>query len=315
MLSIFLIESLVIFRTFKMSNTNLSFRQALGTYFFGCLGSNITPMKSGHFPLKFYYFSRNKVSFEKSLGIICLNQIIYSSTTIFTYFLLFIFCAVKNTSIVVLNITVYLKYIALIGLVFNIGTMTLVLLMSFNKKFHSLIIRLCAWFLFKFKKITSKEEYAESQREKMLIYKNQILYFVKHFYKFLPSILMYFVFLLLICGTPYVIYLFLTNSTFNISDYLFFFSLNQTMSYITNVIPVPGGTGVAEITFLTIFGLVYPENLIGTGMVIWRVFTYYMPTLIAFLVFVIFMVKKRNEERISLKETEKTPNPQEPPSN
>ena len=293
----YIIEIVIIYRSNKMANIGLTFGQTAEAYFFGNLGSNVTPSKAGHFPFMFYYFSRKNIPFDKSLSLVCLNQIIYSTTTIVLYLALFIYTAVKNTYIVVLNITVFLKFIALVGLLFNVATISLVFAMSFSKKFHKLIINICAWFLLKFKKINSKEEYEEEQVEKMLIYKSQIIYFLKHFHKFLLSIFIYVIMLFLLCGMPYTIYLFLTGSTFSVSDYLFFFSLNQTMAYITNVIPVPGGTGVAEFSFLTIFAVVFPENLIGTALVIWRFFSYYVQIIIAFIVFISFMCRNRNRHK------------------
>lgn len=301
MTAFILIDSTIIYRTTKMAKINLNYGKCVEAYLFGNLGSAITPMKIGHFPLMFYYFSRNKISFDNSLKIICLNQIVYSTTTIILYFVIFLLCAINNTIITVLNITIHLKYIALIGFIFNIFAISLVLAMSYSKKFHSLIINICSWFLIKFKKITSKEEYKNEQMQKMSVYKQQIGFFLKHFHKFLPSIAIYFIYMFLLWGIPYVIYLFLTGSTFNLNDYLFFFSLNQTMSYISNIIPIPGGTGVAEFTFLTLYSVVFPENLIGAGMIIWRIFSYYLPFIIAFIIFIIFMCRKRKSNVVSQK--------------
>lgn len=293
----YLIEIIIIYRSNKMANIGLNFGQTSEAYFFGNLGSNVTPMKAGHFPFMFYYYARQGIQFNKSLSLVCLNQIIYSTTTTTLYLALFVYTSIKNTFIVVLNITVFLKYIALIGLLFNIGTLALVFAMSFSKKFHKLIIRISSWFLLKFKKIESKEVYEEEQSQKMQIYKEQITYFLKHFYKFLPSILLYTVMLISLCGLPYYIYLLLSNSAFSIAEYLFFFSLNQTMAYITNVIPIPGSTGVAEFTFLTIFSIVIPENILGISMIIWRFFSYYVQIIIAFIVFISFMLRNRNKNR------------------
>lgn len=295
-----LLRSFVFRTSFKNTNTNLGYGSAISAYMFGTLGSGITPFKIGHFPFMFYYYGKRKVQFEQSLGIMCMNQIIYALTTIFTYFTIMILCIIKKTSIVIQGTTLNLWFFAMIGFLFNLGTLILVLLMTYSKAFHKAIVKCLSFFLFKFKKISSREAYEEEHALKMKIYKEQVNFVIKHLHKFLLTFLCFFIYIILYYTVPYIIYLFMTKSAFTLSDFLFFFSLSQAMTYITNVIPVPGGTGVAEFSFLAIFGIVFPENMVGSAMIVWRVATHYIPLVISFIIFIATMIIYKKRDTASL---------------
>ncbi len=299
-----LLRSVVFYTSFKNTDSGLGYGSAICAYMFGTLGSGVTPFKIGHFPFMFYYYGKRKVPFEKSLGIICMNQIIYSLTTIFTYLLVMVVCLAKKTTIVVQETTIHIWIFALIGFLFNLGTLILVLLMTYIKKFHSAVVKCLSFFLFKFKKISSREEYESEHTIKMQIYKEQINFVLKHLHKFILTFLSFFVYIILYYTLPYIIYLFMTKATFSLSDLVFFFALSQAMTYITNVIPVPGGTGVAEFSFLVIFGLVFAENMVGAAMIVWRVSTFYIPILISFIIFIATMIKYKKKADIANIKTE-----------
>ncbi len=290
-----LFHSYVYYNSGKAVGENLSFVKSTNAYMLGFMGSGITPLKSGHFPFIFYYYSKQKVPFEKSLSIVCTNQIVFSLTTVITYFIIMILCLVNKTAIIVGDTTIYLWLAALAGFVFNIGSLLLVVLLAYCSPFHNFAIKTCSKILYKLKKIDSREDYENEHKQKIQTYKAQIDYVFKHLYKFILPILSFFLFLIFISSIPYVIYLFFSGAGFNINDFLLFFSLNQAMTYITNVIPVPGGTGVAEFSFLTIFAGVFTESTIGSAMIIWRVCTYYLPILISFLIFIGVMIKNRTK--------------------
>ncbi len=301
---IFIIFISMLFQCYIYHNSNLvadaglTFSQSANSYFMGFLGSGITPLKSGHYPFIFYYNAKRNVSFEKSLSIVCLNQIVFSITTIITYLIIMIMCLAKHTIIVISGTEINLWLAALAGFLFNLGALLLVILMTYCKPFHKLIVKICSFFLFKFKKIENREIYEIEHSRKMEIYKKQIDYIFKHLYKFLLPILAFFLYLIFYCSVPYIIHLFFTNGTFNLSSYLFFFSLNQAMTYITNIIPVPGGTGVAEFSFIAIFGTVFSESTVGAAMIIWRLLTYFIPIIATFILFIIIMITSRPKHRL-----------------
>lgn len=50
------------------------------------------------------------------------------------------------------------------------------------------------------------------------------------------------------------------------------------MLMITSFIPLPGGSGGAEAGFYLFFGMFFPQSgVIAIAILIWRIFTFYMP--------------------------------------
>lgn len=294
-----LFHSFVYYSSNKVSEANLSFSQSTNAYLMGQFGSSITPLKSGHFPFIFYYYAKKKVPFEKSLSIVCLNQIVFSITTIITYLVIMITCLIKHTIITISGTEINLWPAALAGFLFNLVALLLVILMVYCKPFHKLIVKFSSFVLFKLKKISSRQEYESDHTQKMEVYKKQIDYIFKHLYKFILPILSFFLYIIFYCSIPYIIYLNFTNSTFMLNDYLFFFSLNQAMTYITNIIPLPGGTGVAEFSFITIFGTVFADSMVGAAMIIWRILTYYSLIIIEFIIFLAIMTTSKSKKQNS----------------
>ena len=52
--------------------------------------------------------------------------------------------------------------------------------------------------------------------------------------------------------------------------------LYNACELITMFIPLPGGSGVAELSFTTLFFAMFPETYIFWAMIFFRVFTYYI---------------------------------------
>ena len=44
----------------------------------------------------------------------------------------------------------------------------------------------------------------------------------------------------------------------------------------SSIIPIPGGSGMNEISFTVIFGSIFPEGTVFWGLLVWRFMTYYL---------------------------------------
>ena len=82
----------------------------------------------------------------------------------------------------------------------------------------------------------------------------------------------------------YFSYLLISGKIFEIGDLYTFFMLNLACSYITNVIPLPGGVGGAELVFTAIYTPVIGQ-LVGQTLILWRVSTYYIVVFIELVIF------------------------------
>jgi uncharacterized protein (TIRG00374 family) len=56
--------------------------------------------------------------------------------------------------------------------------------------------------------------------------------------------------------------------------------LQTVFFFILSSVPIPGGSGVAEIGFASIFTHMVPGSLLGVYVSLWRLFTYYLMLLV-----------------------------------
>jgi uncharacterized membrane protein YbhN (UPF0104 family) len=102
--------------------------------------------------------------------------------------------------------------------------------------------------------------------------------------------------MLLSFGLPYIIYLMITKTSFKIEDYMYSFLLCQASSYVTNIIPSPGGIGTAEFSFLTVFQAFMGEA-VNLAVILFRSTTFLLLVIIDFIFFTIFLIKNTLERK------------------
>ena len=108
----------------------------------------------------------------------------------------------------------------------------------------------------------------------------------------------------LLNGFPYITYVLISNVGFSFSDFFFYVMLFQAMSYVTNILPVPGGMIAVEFSFLTVFEP-YMGQFVNISLLIYRFFTFILLIVydfIIFLVFQIFLIKKDKDKLNAVKE-------------
>lgn len=64
------------------------------------------------------------------------------------------------------------------------------------------------------------------------------------------------------------------------ADILFMVCAAAFVLNFTSFVPLPGAAAGAEIGFYTVFGLFFPESLLPFAVLLWRVFTFYLPVLV-----------------------------------
>ena len=165
---------------------------------------------------------------------------------------------------------------------------------------HNLLLKILAWLMFKIKKIDNKEIYYEEKKKKMETIRQQIRQFLKNYKEFLVLFVLYVVKGLFFGGLPYVIYLLVSKDSFNLQMWLYTIVLGRLITYITNLIPIPGASGAAEVVFIAIFSLIFsPSSLLTSIMLMWRIFSYFINIIVGFIVFIILInIKRKKEETI-----------------
>ena len=269
-----LLYSLVNYLTVRQSLPDYKFYVAFSDIVFGRLGSDITPLKSGHFPLRLYYLSKFGYSFYDGLLSVTKTQIVASFSSVINYAVLFVVLFFSKTVITVNSYEVSLYLVVGVGLFFHIGSLFLVMALAFIKPFQSFCINFVARLRFRNREL-EREEFSKNQILKYSIYKEQIKLMLKdflHMYIFSSAI--------------YVSYLLTSSSPFDFSSFISFYLLTLAISYISNVIPIPGGNGSSEALFVVVFPiLISSQSLLGSTLLLWRLSTYYLPVVFGLFVF------------------------------
>lgn len=289
----FCIVSLIDFLVYRKFSKRMNYGRCFVNTLCGNLGSNVTPFRSAHFPMMLYYQSRVGIPLTTSAVALIKCQIIYSITSIIVYMVVAIVLAIMNVTIVFYNVTVALWLVACVGLAFHGAVFVIVVLLAFSKRVQRSFINSTTSIYKKFSKKFNAQEYRAETLAQLEIYREQLLEIIKRAHRYLPHCLMYVVYLILQGSIQYFAYLLLTNAHFDISMLAKFYTLNLTSTYITNVIPLPGGTGTAEVLFSMVFVSVIPDVMMGATIILWRVATYYVPIIIEFIVFTIACIKKK----------------------
>lgn len=62
-------------------------------------------------------------------------------------------------------------------------------------------------------------------------------------------------------------------------------ALQAVFTFLISMVPIPGGSGLAELGFAQVFSHLLPPSLVGVFVSLWRVITYYLPLLVGALSF------------------------------
>ena len=281
----------------KKSLVNFTFLNALTDVVFGRLGSDITPYKSGHFPLRIYSYISNNFSFYEGLSGVTRTQIVVSFSSVVNYLILFFILLANKRSVNLEGVNVGLHLVVGVGALFHVGSIVLSMLLAFVKPFQKFCINLVASIRFR-KNEEKREEFIGEQVVKYQVYKEQVILLLKEFYKYILPMLTYALYLYLITSFIYLSYLLLSKEIFSFDGFIKFYLLSLCLTYISNVIPIPGGNGSSEGLFVLLFPLLIGENLLVGTLMLWRISCYYLPVLFGGIFFLLVSLIKKRHKRI-----------------
>lgn len=277
----------------------------------GNLGSNVTPYKSAHFPLMAYYRYTAGIKASEAVTGLIKCQIVYSITSFAVYLVLLVALLFAGSRIVFEGVSVPLWAVVAVGFTFHSAVLAAILVLSFCVPLQKRVLKLWGRLLLKLKKIDSEEEYLARKEEWFAAYRTEISYILKNFAKYLLPCFVYAVFMLVSGSVQYCAWLVFTGNAFSAGDMFAFYTLCLASAYVTNIVPVPGGVGTAEVLFSLVYSVVIPDPVIGSVLVLWRVGSYYIVTVLEAIIVptVLFVNRRKYGERAS-DGSEKTENPE-----
>ena len=282
----YLLLSLIDWFIYKSMTNKMTYPKCFVNTMSGQLGSSATPYKIGHFPLMLYYQHHQGVELSHTLTCVIKCQVIYSITSIFLYTIVVITLGALGLTINFNGTVVALWLVVSLGLIFHVAVFVGIILLSFIKPLQEKFLCICGKVLVKLKKANTWQEYADKKRVKFQIYREQIADVFLHIHKNLHTMGLYLVYMLLSGSLQYISYLLISGASFDFGTALTFYVLNLASAYITNIVPIPGGAGTAEILFSMVFTTVIADAFIGSTLILWRTSTFYMAIVFELIVFV-----------------------------
>lgn len=297
------LNALINFLCVRFSIKNWNYPSAFSELIYGRLGSEITPLKSGHFPFRALYFNQRGYSLYEAMTAFTECQIIASVASIINYSVIFVITLTANATLTVGETAVGLWLIVLVGLAFHVGALSLFLILAFVKPLQIFFINLCLKITARKKSEEEKRKFFEEQTQKYEIYRERIITMLKAPQRYFIPLFLYVADMFLSASLIYVSFLSISGASFSLNDFFLFYISALCATYITNIVPLPGGSGSSEAAFVLVFSNIIGSNLAGSVLITWRLGSFYLPVAIEAVFFACVTVlnakklKSNEEER------------------
>lgn len=267
----------------KNIKTSRIFRLNVITQFF----NGITPSSSGGQPYQIYALKKEGLTIVDSTNVSIQTFVCYQFALVFLG-LIAILC---NKIFHLFNQMNFLKILVVLGFLVNTLVAVFLFLITITKNFNKKIINFIIKIGVKLKIIKDKEKISkklndsidEFQEGTYLLLKDKKTLFIAILYQLFGLISFYSIPLALLCGMG-------------------IYDINLGISIITTAyimvsgsfIPLPGGTGGLEYSFISFFGNFITGSKLTALMIIWRFITYYLGMIIGGVMLNIGKKEKEN---------------------
>ena len=291
-------------RKYKDINSFDLFCIAGSEYFF----NGITPFSSGGQPFQAYALKQKNVKFSDSTSILLLNFLAYQ----------IVMNLISLVSVIVFYPTLSkevpnFSWLVFIGFSINIVVMIILVLLGTTKFMGKAIIGLVDLFA----KIKFLKKLLVSKRDVVVTYINDMQTAFKEIGKSKGawSVAALSKLLSLVCYYSIPFFGFLAiNINMGWDNFFYVCAVTSFALTLAIWVPTPGASGGAELAFTTLFvgmaalntGIKNPtgdidiaKNLALSGMLIWRLFTYYLLMLLGFIMYLIFDKRDRKAQKLN----------------
>lgn len=242
---------------------------------------NITPMATGGQPFQVFYLNRRGLPASSATSI-PLAKYLYNQIV----FIVFVLVVLILASGLITTMTPLITTLCVIGLILNAAVIVLILFLSTSKK-------LGPGFAIGILKLLNKMKIIKDYRRTYVKVMKMVREYVDTSRVFMSNIWIVLseVFLSILCfllqySLPFLIYLGF-GGPFDISIWLEIVALTIICDLAVSFVPVPGGAGMAELSFSTLFASLFTfttGSVAGWAVLLWRILTYYIYLLQGILV-------------------------------
>lgn len=279
-------EGVAMKRIFKAMNIEVSsannFVYSAIDYYF-CA---VTPSATGGQPMVAYYMAKDKISVTHSSLTLLINTALFK-IVLLTLSIVAVFVCHEFVFSHPLIIVLYF-----LGFVINIGLILLCFMTAFKRNWvekagKKLIMLLVKLHLIKNPLTTVKKfkiKMDEYEAGAKLIKQNPKQFVIALLYNFIQRIAFF--------SISFFVYISFFKSYPEIKGFSYFdlVAIQVLVALCVDSLPLPGGVGISEYLYIILLGTVYQRNgvdILGSAMILTRVFNFYVPLIVTGIIVVI----------------------------
>lgn len=268
--SYWFLKSIVIYRSVGYFKKDYTMRDAVHLTFVTQFFNAVTPFSSGGQPFQVYTLKKKGLTIPEATNVIIQDFIVYQIALV----LLGTLAIIANALFHLYPEVGLLKQLVTIGFTLNFAVIIILFLIAFSEKMDRFFIHLGIKILDFFHLVKDKEKKIESWNHYIHNFHDGAVTLVrdkKHLFK-----LIFLNFLALCC-----LYLVPLVILFSMGNYTAFNGLEAiiTSAYVMLIgafVPIPGGTGGLEYSFIAFYGNFITGSVLRAMMLLWRFITYYL---------------------------------------
>ncbi len=286
----FIVDALVIYIFMRLYTRKYHYLQGLSVSMIGSFYKGITPGASGAQVMEAYTLKKQGTQISNAASILVMYFILYRAaliifdliTVIFKWSLLKQIGSIP-ISIGSLKFGIPLAPLTIIGFVFNLSLIGFLVLMSYSHKMHNFIMHYGVGLFAKLHLVKNPDKTRETLRIQVENFKIELRRLLSNFRVSLLILILLFIGLICQFSIPWFAGMALNGygasstggPTFTAFWDACFMSAYHQM--ITGLIPLPGGAGISEIFFSTLFENYYiSPAIVSAAQILWRIATYHI---------------------------------------
>lgn len=228
----------------------------------------ITPFAGGGQPMEIYFLHKEGISVTKATNITLQNFIVYQIALIITGLIALIYNHIFN----VFPNDSLIKYLVVLGFTINTLVLVVTFILSFGKKTNKFIIEKGIHFLSKIKIIKEEKKTQEKCQKYLQSFHDNAIELKKNKKIVAFAVLINILGLMTLYSMPYPI---LRGMGININIFKVITAIAYVM-IIGSFVPIPGGTGGIEYSFIFFFQYLISGSILHAAMLVWRLISYYL---------------------------------------
>ena len=246
----------------------------------------ITPFAGGGQPMEIYFLHKEGIPVTKATNITLQNFIVYQIALIITGLIALIYNHIFN----VFPNDSLIKYLVVLGFIINTLVLVVTFILSFGKKTNKFIIEKGIHFLAKIKIIKEEKKTQEKCQKYLQSFHDNAIELKKNKKIVAFMVLINIIGLMTMYSMPYPI---LRGMGININIFEVITAIAYVM-IIGSFVPIPGGTGGIEYSFIFFFQYLISGSILHAAMLVWRLISYYLG--MVFGAFALALYRKREKK-------------------